>query len=600
MSLPFYLSEPGPHWYDGRLPWYSLDLETTNLDKGDPRNAGNRIVLTCIGNSAGTRLYDDGALERLTRKPCILVCHNAKFESGWMHRYKLDLRNCLMWDTMLAEYVIAGNRGWDVSLDAVAQRYGMPGKEAAVDTLIKSGVCPSVIPDHWLEARVRYDVQTTYDIARKQYEILKEKGLLAVFFTRCIVSPVLAAIEFEGMHLDPARVAPEFKDQTEARAVIEGELAEITGGINMRSRPQLATFLYDTLKFDEILDSRGEPKRTKTGQRMTKADFLLKLKADTTDQRKFLKAQKAFAKTDARLSKYLQFFKGACDQFKGFILGKYNQAVTATHRLSATAVRIETEFGERGAQFMNMPREYKRLFCASALGRVICELDYAQLEFRVAVELAHDVQGMKDIASGHDVHKFTASVLKRKPMDEVTKEERQAAKPDTFKPLYFGQSGTPRQKAYYAAFRERYPQIAAMQEGGIAEALRTKEQRTASGLIYYWPHARMSSSGYVTDSPSICNYPIQAFATADIVLIGLAYLYWRLKASKADARIINTVHDSVILDMVATFDPRPLAQQALVEDVVSYVRDVYGRGMAVPLSTDCTVGTHWGESDASL
>lgn len=178
-------------------------------------------------------------------------------------------------------------------------------------------------------------------------------------------------------------------------------------------------------------------------------------------------------------------------------------------------------------------------------------------------------------------------------MGDVTDAERQAAKRDTFKPLYYGQSGTPRQMAYYAAFRERYPEIAAMQERWIAEAVRTKEQRTASGLVYYWPDARVGATGYVHGSPSICNYPIQAFATADIVLIGLAYLYWRLQGT--GVRLINTVHDSVLMDAPKDFEIAPVARRALVEDVTEYVKTVYGRELTVPLSGEYIVAPHWAD-----
>lgn len=187
-------------------------------------------------------------------------------------------------------------------------------------------------------------------------------------------------------------------------------------------------------------------------------------------------------------------------------------------------------------------------------------------------------------------------------MDEVTDEERQAAKPDTFKPLYFGQSGTPRQRAYYAAFRERYPEIAAMQESWIAEALRTKEQRTASGLVYYWPGAKADRSGYVHGSPSICNYPIQAFATADIVLIGLAYFYWRLQDT--DAMIVNTVHDSVIVDHACDLETvskvTTTAQVALIEDVRAYLRRVYNRELWVPLAGEFIMSPHWADKSEKV
>ena len=600
MKLPFYLERPDHDLYE-EYEWRTLDLETTNKDKGDPTNAANRIVLACLDGVVRPELeFTELAA------PCILVAHNAKFELGWLARYGYDLANFLPWDTMMAEYVLAGNRSWDLSLHATALRYGLPGKDPVVDGLIEGGVCPSEIPEAWLRARVMYDVRTTAQIARIQHELLARKGLLPVMFTRSITTPVLTMIEPEGMLLDKERVLAEVAIQESFLRSADSTLAELSGGINMNSGPQKAEFIYGEkgLAFAELQDRQGNPRRTKPskrhpdGQRLTDADTLDSLKATTKEQRRFLKFLRIHNGASNRLSKALRCFETAVNEYGGMLYGKFNQCVTATHRLSSTAKRIVAKSGkDYGAQFQNMAREYKKLFMAGE-GRVLIEADYAQLEFKIAAELSGDRQALEDIRTGHDVHKFTASVLLRKPMEEVTADERQDAKPDTFKPLYYGQSGTPRQMAYYAAFRERYPEIAAMQERWIAEAVRTKEQRTASGLVYYWPDARVGATGYVTGSPSICNYPIQAFATADIVLIGLAYLYWRLKDT--GVRLINTVHDSVLMDAPKDFDIAPYARRALVEDVTKYVKSVFGRELTVPLTGEYIVAPHWADKSEKI
>ncbi len=157
MKLPFYLEDPRASWYD-EVPWTCLDLETTNIEKGDPLVPENRIVLR----------HAEGWLS-IDKRPYILVAHNAKFELGWMLREGEDITNVLPWDTLLAEYCILGNRRAPLDLGSVARKYGFPGKEPVVDKLIKAGVCPSEIPRKWLEERVRDDVETTLASARKQH-----------------------------------------------------------------------------------------------------------------------------------------------------------------------------------------------------------------------------------------------------------------------------------------------------------------------------------------------------------------------------------------------------------------------------------------------
>lgn len=599
-----YLDVPDVRWYE-RLPWVALDFETTNLDKGDARNAGNRLVKVCVAQAVPglghqTLILPDTALDDVFKQPCILVAHNAKFELAWLLRYGIDIRHILPWDTMVAEYVLAGNREVKLGLGDVAKRYGFVGKEPVVDLMIKAGVCPSEIPEGWLEDRVIYDVDTTLKVARKQHKALMAANQMHTFYTRCIVTPVLAAIEAEGLTLDPVRTREVFDAAVEARKGLDAQLEVLTGGINMRSPKQKAEYLYDTLKFDELRDRDGQPKRTPAGGRKTDADTLVLLKATTPEQKAFLKLQKAHAKVDSALSKNLEFFQGACEDFGGHIFGQFNQTVTASHRLSASGKRIKTAYGERGAQFQNMPREFKRLFCASEPGRVILEADYRQLEFITAGNLAHDQQVKLDVENRADVHKYTASVLLRKSIDEITGAERQSSKEFTFKPLYGGQSGTPRQKEYFAAFRVKYPDIDRTQRAWLAQVLEHKSLRIPSGLTFYWPDTRVQASGYVTNTPSIFNYPVQSFATADIVPVGVVYLYWRLRGTGADARLVNTVHDSAILDVAQDNigAVQRILPQAMIADVDNWLRDVYDYELWIPLSGEVKVGSHWGADKA--
>jgi DNA polymerase I-like protein with 3'-5' exonuclease and polymerase domains len=576
------------------------------VDKGNPRLAENHVVAAALeamnqdGRGGKAHLIDDLHLRRFGEQPTILVAHNAKFELGWLWRYNASMRNILPWDTMIAEYVLAGNRPVDLSLDEIAETYGLPGKDPVVDRMMKAGVCPSEMPETWIRQRVLADVRTTMAIAREQYDRLKRAGLLPVFFTRCIFTPVLARLEMEGLHLDFDRVVTEQTAAQLQRRALDERLQSLTGGINIRSRKQLAEFLYDKLGFAELRDQRGDPIRTASGQRSTDAATIAALVKRTREQREAVRNLTEYAKIDGLLSKYLDYFAAAVSK-DGRIYGRINQCVTQTHRTSSSAQRIMTPNGERGAQFQNMPRNLKRLFYAADMAdRLICELDYAQLEFRVAADLSGDRQALEDIRNGHDVHKFTASVLKNKPIEEVTDKERTEAKPHTFKPLYGGQSGTARERAYYAAFRERYPAIDRMQQEWLGTVLRDKELRIASGLKFYWPDTRVQESGYITNTPSIFNYPVQSFATADIVPIGVTHLFWA--GFGMGWRLVNTIHDSAVLEIPATVSTElveSVARENMGDRVVDYVEKVYGHRMQVPLSGEFLIARHWGDKQDS-
>ncbi len=228
----------------------------------------------------------------------------------------------------------------------------------------------------------------------------------------------------------------------------------------------------------------------------------------------------------------------------------------------------------------------------------MAEADGSQLEFRVAAHLTEDPKAISDILSGHDVHRFTASVLNDIPEGEVTDDQRQEGKPDTFKPLYGGQSGTPAQMAYYAAFRGRYPQLAAVQEEWVHEVLETKRFITPWGMRYYWPYARMSRTGYINVTSTVYNYPIQAFATAEIVPIALAAFWDRVKSAGAERviRPVNTIHDSILCEVKASEIAlwQEISLKSFCDDVYDYLTNIYKIEFdKVPLGVGLNWGANW-------
>lgn len=587
---------------DGRWPVITLDFETTNRDKGDPRDPDNRVVLSCVHVAGGhTWVNEDAraALLALSGKPAILVAHNAKFELAWLNREGIDTTHWLPWDTMVAEYVIAGNRRWDLDLDSVAKRYGLGAKGRLVDRLMKGGVCPSEIPDHMLLERVKWDVDRTYKLYRQQVQIIGQLGLDRVLFTRCIFTPVLAHMEGEGLRLSPERVVAEYERLLARRAELLTGLNTIAKGKKLKG-PQYAEVLYDELGFEE-LKVRGEPVRTAKGKRKTDQktlDVLLQ-KAETDAQREFVALRREYGKVDAALTKNVEFFQKVCEERGGTFVANFNQCRVATHRLSSSGKRTVFKDGKgRSVQFQNLPRVYKSLFEAPE-GWVYAEADGAQLEFRVGGSLARDPQILEDVRTGADIHRFTASVLLRKDESKVTKAERQEAKSNTFKPMYGGQRGTKREEEYYAAFREKYKVMNAMQEGWAHTVLRDKQLRIPTGLIFYWPDAEMTRSGYITNTPNIYDYPIQSIATADIIPVSTVYTFWECKARGLNVKLANTIHDSV-LAMVREEELDKyweVVVYCFLDRAYEYMDKVYGLDLYVPLGVAYRAGKYWGDGE---
>ena len=213
------------------------------------------------------------------------------------------------------------------------------------------------------------------------------------------------------------------------------------------------------------------------------------------------------------------------------------------------------------------------------------EVDFAQLEFRTAVFLAQDKQGMKDIANGVDVHQFTADTIGC---------SRQDAKAHTFKPLYGGMSGTENEKKYYSAFLKKYPDIRVWHDELQNEAIRHKVVTIPTGREYAFPKAERMPWGGSSFSTKIKNYPVQGFATADIVPLACILINQLLEQNKTKSLLINTVHDSIIADVFP--EEEKIVAQCLNNGclgVISKMKDTYGINFNVPLDVELKVGSNW-------
>jgi DNA polymerase I-like protein with 3'-5' exonuclease and polymerase domains len=626
---PKNIIEQGTELYEGDN-YVTLDFETdtSHGDYGHAVHKANGLVLASWKVGPSGRVvshfgdeFDQEMLLKDIEDADFIICHNAKYELGWLKRCGLDLREVRVYDTKIAEYVLLGNlaAGCDktglpprsTSLDQCCRRRGWKIKDPVVDKMMHYGINPIYIPRPWLQGRCEQDVSTTHDLFQDQMELLRKTNRVGVVLTRCLLTPALAAMEFEGMCLDKDRVDEVYKETRDRYNILSREMDEFTDGINWRSPIQVAEFLYDKLGFDELRGRDGKPQRTSSERRKTDKNTMSALKATTPEQKKFVGLRGELGKVNAALSKSLEFFQGVCAEYGCIFHAVFNQTVTSTHRLSSSGHKTWFELFEdwKTVQFQNMARIFKRLFKSREDGWLMMEVDGSQLEFRVAADIAHDEQAMQDILDpDFDAHCTSAAAMHGIDYAEFLREYRAgskqhkvmrtAAKVDTFKPLYGGESGTKKQKRWYKYFKERYHGVAEAQERWVEEVLETKRLITPWGMRYYWPRAKRGRDGYVNVKANVYNYPVQAFATAEIIPIAVSMLWYRLRDNPL-CRMVNTVHDSVILEVHpdAIDSVRTEAIQAFGVDTYEYLKEIYGYQFEVPLGCGVTVGTHWSEGD---
>lgn len=604
-SLPWFLLHDNPEQLYTSSTYLVFDVETDELNFGSALTEENDLVCACwqIVDADGRVLkkaskfggiYEYQELLDDIANVSFVVAQNAKFDIQWMKRCGLELRDVLVYDTMLAQWAMDGNRKLDRSLAGMCKRYGIPGKIDYVSELIKLGVPTRDIHPKWLEEYCHQDVEATKQLFIQQQRALTAAKQWHLAFTRNLACTVLADMEFEGLDLDPQRVMETYINAVNIKEEIGAQLAEVTGGINLGSPKQLGDFLYDTLGFAEVLDHKKKPMRTSKGARSGNSKVLDKLVATTEEQKKFLLLYRKYNKQVSLLEKNLEYFKLTCEQKGGKFYGLFKQNAVQTGRLASSGIPILFKGKKKtmSVQMQNIPREFKRLFWSGEEEWLVVEFDSAQLEFRVAVDMGRDKVGLHEIESGVDIHSFTSKVL----TDAGEPTDRQNSKQYTFKPLYGGGRGTPAVEAYCEFFKGKYVGISGTQRGWALKCADQKQFTTPYGMKFFFPDTKVQGSGYITNSTSIYNFPVQGFATGEIIPIALVYFWHRTRG--LPVKIMATIHDSIackirpdVVDEVTE-----IAKQALTLDVYEFLERVYKYRFKVPLGLGRKVSKHWSDT----
>lgn len=273
----------------------------------------------------------------------------------------------------------------------------------------------------------------------------------------------------------------------------------------------------------------------------------------------------------------------------GFLHAQFNQTTTRTGRLSSSNPNFQNQ--PKGGKF-----PVRGCVVTRFEGGVIMEADFSGLEFRVAGELSRDPQIIEDILSGKDVHKQTASIINQCEIEDVSKDMRQAAKAYTFAPLYggIGAGEPPHVQAYFHEYFNIYQGLGRWHKTLMDGVLRNGIVRIPSGREFFFPGAKRLRSGRITNSTSVVNYPVQSFATADIVPIACIRCMHKFRSLGLKSKLVLTVHDSIVADVhpdevTVVRDTLNWAMTGVAEEVESR----FGYKMALPLNIEINVGGNW-------
>jgi DNA polymerase I-like protein with 3'-5' exonuclease and polymerase domains len=290
-----------------------------------------------------------------------------------------------------------------------------------------------------------------------------------------------------------------------------------------------------------------------------------------------------------RLSAVDTYLNSFVDGIRAFTKPDGLLHVRLTQHMTSTG-----RFSGRDPNMQNMPRggtfPVKRVFISRFAGGKIMEADFAQLEFRVAAFLSQDEVAMKEVIEGFDVHSYTAKIITE--AGQAT--SRQEAKAHTFAPLYgaTGYGRTPAEAAYYEHFIEKYRGIARWHRELAKEVLTFKKITTPSGRQFAFPDVKRRKNGTITSFTAVKNYPVQSFATADIVPVVLLQIERELSGLKSC--IVNSVHDSIVIDIHPDEEQQVLDVISCVNDKLkSIIDERFNIDFNVPLLLEAKIGVNW-------
>lgn len=275
----------------------------------------------------------------------------------------------------------------------------------------------------------------------------------------------------------------------------------------------------------------------------------------------------------------------------GILHAQFNQTTTRTGRLSSSNPNFQNQ--PKGGKF-----PVRKAVISRFEGGHIIEADFSGLEFRVAGELSRDPQIIEDILSGKDVHKQTAMIINQCDLETVTKDMRQGAKAYTFAPLYGGMGATepPHVQAYFREYFNIYKGLGRWHKVLMDGVLKNGIVRIPSGREFYFPNVKRLRSGRVTNATAIVNYPVQSFATADIVPLACVRAFRVFRKLKLRSKLVLTVHDSIVVDthpdeLIQVRNALKWAMMGVAEEV----ENRFGYVMALPLDIEISIGSNWME-----
>ena len=570
----------------------SIDTETTGTEPMEAELVGmsfsdaeNRAYYVPVPANRDEALKIVNELRPLyENENSMKVGQNIKYDMIVLQNYGVQVKGKLF-DTMLAHYVLQPELRHN--MDYLAEIY-LQYQTIHIDELIGArGKNQKNMRDLPAEDVYRYaceDADVTLKLKNVLEKELKEQSAEHLFYEiEMPLVPVLVNIESNGVRIDTEALRQSSEHFTLRLQEIEKEIYALAGGetFNIASPKQVGEVLFDRLK---IVD---KAKKTKTGQYVTSEEVLESLRSKHAIIGKILE----YRGLKKLLSTYIDALPQLINPRTGRIHTSFNQAVTATGRLSSSNPNLQ-----------NIPirdedgKEIRKAFIPDD-GCEFFSADYSQIELRIMAHLSQDKNMIDAFLSGYDIHAATAAKIYKVDINDVTADMRRKAKTANFGIIYgisvFGlaeRMNVPRQEAkeLIDGYFETYPQVKEFMDRSIQVARENGYVETIFHRKRFLPDINSRNAvvrGYA--ERNAINAPIQGSA-ADIIKVAMSLICQRLQSNNLKAKMILQVHDELNFSV-------PEAEKEIIQKIVIEEMERAYR-MLVPLKADCGWGKNWLEA----
>ncbi len=424
-------------------------------------------------------------------------------------------------------------------------------------------------------------------LGKKLEEELRARDLITLYDT--MEEPllkVLSKMELQGVKLDLAQLRRYASSLAVEMNEIQDRVREMAGepDLNILSPKQIGVLIFEKLN----LDPKVKPKSGVRYSYPTDEDTLSAL----ADKHPIINEILEYRGIKKLLSTYIEPFPSYISPATGKIHTTFNQALTATGRLSSSKpnlqnIPIRTERG----------REIRKAFIPSRPDGVIVSADYSQIELRIMAHLSCDTHLINAFRNGQDVHAMTAAKIFGISPEDVTADHRRIAKTANFGIMYgisaFGLSqrlhiSRADAKKIIEDYFTNFPAISSYIEDTLASAREFGYVETLFGRRRYLPeiNARNATARALAERTAV-NAPIQG-TSADIIKLAMINVDRRITEAGLQSRMVLQIHDELMFDAVR--EEVDILEKIVKEEMENVIK------LSIPLTVECNHGNNWLEA----